>query len=179
VELARRTDLSQYYLSRVESGQRGCNASAAERLAEVLEVDLQDLRTEHDAEEALDAGWPVARPKIVYRRVHQTYLKILLRAVGTAYAAMDEAEIEKHCEELSWEEVIEVVRARKQEIGFLNEVMQDMNASAGLVEEVRAFLEAVLEGYPDLDIRLLAAVRRRERSEEGRAVLTRKMRDLL
>ena len=48
-----------------------------------------------------------------------------------------------------------------------------------LPEEVRSFLEAVLESYSDQDIRLLAAARRREPSEEGREALTRAMRDLL
>jgi hypothetical protein len=48
-----------------------------------------------------------------------------------------------------------------------------------LPEEVRSFLEAVLKSYPDLDIRLLAAARRREDSEEGRKALTKAMRDLL
>ena len=48
-----------------------------------------------------------------------------------------------------------------------------------LPEEVRSFLEAVLKSYPDLDIRLLAAARRREPSEEGREALTKAMRDLL
>ena len=48
-----------------------------------------------------------------------------------------------------------------------------------LLEDVRSFLEAVLESYPDLDIRLLAAARRRESSEEGHEALTKAMRDLL
>jgi hypothetical protein len=45
--------------------------------------------------------------------------------------------------------------------------------------EVRLFLEEVLGGYPEQDIRLLAAARSRERSEEGREELTRAMRELL
>jgi hypothetical protein len=40
-------------------------------------------------------------------------------------------------------------------------------------------LDETLEGYPDLDIRLLAATRRQERSEEGHEALTKAMRDLL
>ncbi len=40
-------------------------------------------------------------------------------------------------------------------------------------------MKAMLESYPDLDIRILAAARRRERSEEGREELTRVMRELL
>jgi hypothetical protein len=53
-------------------------------------------------------------------------------------------------------------------------VLQDPD----LPTEVRSFLEAVLESYPEQDIRLLAA-RRREPSEEGRQALTKAMRDLL
>jgi hypothetical protein len=54
-------------------------------------------------------------------------------------------------------------------------VLQD----SALPAEVRSFLEAVLKSYPDLDIRVLAAARRRESSEEGRQELTKAMRDLL
>jgi len=114
--------------------------------------------------------------------VHQAYLKILLDwAVGSAYAAMDEWEIEKHCEKSTWEEVLEAVWARKREIEFLRGVLEDGEVlqDPDLPEEVRSFLEAVLESYPDLDIRLLAAARRREPSEEGRQALTKAMRDLL
>ena len=87
--------------------------------------------------------------------------------------------MEKRCEYGSWEEVIEAVRARKREVGFLGEVMQDARVSLGLPEKVRTFLKAMLESYPDLDIRILAAARRRERSEEGREGLTEAMRKLL
>jgi len=48
-----------------------------------------------------------------------------------------------------------------------------------LPEEVRSFLESVLESYPDLDIRLLALARRGEPTEEGHEALTKAMRDLL
>ena len=68
-------------MPRIESGQRGCNASAAQRLAEVLEVDLQHLRTKHEPvedaspEAAGEAAGPTPRrslrPRIVYRQVHQ------------------------------------------------------------------------------------------------------------
>jgi hypothetical protein len=113
--------------------------------------------------------------------VHRAYLRIILvRAVGSAYAAMEEWEIERHCEGIPWEGVVGVVRARKREVGALGELMQDERASAGLPAEVREFLEGVLEGYPDLDIhRLLAAARRREASDEGREALTGAMRELL
>ena len=187
VELARRAELTNDYLFKIESGRRGCNPSVAQDLAELLQVDLQDLRTKYDAEEAQQAtteetpaASEPARPRIANRHVHQNYLRMLLvRAVGSSYAAIDEWVLEKRCEEGSWEEVIEAVRARKREIGFLGELMQDENVTADLTEEVRSFLGAVLESYPDLDINLLAAARRRERSEEGREELTRVMRELL
>ena len=167
--------------------QRGCNASAAQRLAEVLEVDLRTLRTEHESEEdaspeaaAGESAQPAARrplrPRIVYRQVHRANLKIRLgRAVGSACAAMDERGLEKPCEGLTWEGVIEVVSARKREMEVLGEVLQD----ADLPGEVRLFLEEALNGYPDLDIRLLAAARSREPSEVGWDELTRTMRELL
>ena len=179
-DLANRTDQAQTHLSKIESGQRGCNPALAQRLAEVLEVDLEDLRTKYDdAEEAQEASKHM-RPRIAYRQVHGAYLRmLLLRAVGSAYAAMEEGELVKHCEQSLWEEVIEVVRARKREIEFLKELIEDAEATAGLPEQVRLFLDGTLEGYPDLDIRLLAATRRQERSEEGHEALTKAMRDLL
>ena len=114
--------------------------------------------------------------------MHQAYLKILLDgAGGSAYAAMEEWEIEKHCEESTWEEVLEAVRARKREIECLGEMLEATGNATDpdLPEDVRSFLEAVLESYPDLDIRLLAVARRREPSEEGHEALTKAMRDLL
>jgi transcriptional regulator with XRE-family HTH domain len=180
IDLARRTDQRQTNLSRIELGQRGCNPALAQRLAEVLEVDLQDLRTKYDdAEETQTASKPV-RPRITHRQVHGAYLRmLLLRAVGSAYAAKEEGELERHCRQSPWEEVIEVLWARKREIEFLRELMEDTEVSAGLPEQVRLFLDMTLEGYPDLDIRLLATVRRQERSEEGHEALTKAMRDLL
>jgi hypothetical protein len=44
---------------------------------------------------------------------------------------------------------------------------------------VRSFLEGVVRTYPDRDIRVLAAMRNREDSEEGRERLTRAMREFL
>jgi hypothetical protein len=94
---------------------------------------------------------------------------------------MDVWAMEKHCEERSWEEVLEAVRAREREIGVLRGVLE----SGGVLQdpdvpaEVRSFLEAVLKSYPDLDIRLLALARSREPTEEGREALTKAMRALL
>ena len=182
VELARRADLSTDYLWNVESGRRGCNPSVAQHLADLLKADLPDLRTKYDdSQEEAQAASGLARSRIAYRHVHQAYLKIfLLGAVGSAYTAMDEWEIEQHLEKRSWEEVLEAIRSRKREIEFLGgvlegEVLQDPNLPA----EVRSFLEAVLKSYPDLDIRVLAVARRGEPSEEGHEALTKAMRDLL
>jgi hypothetical protein len=112
--------------------------------------------------------------------VHRAYLRILLlRAVGSAYATREEGELERHCQQSPWEEVIEIVRARKREIEFLRELMEDAEVTASLPEQVRLFLDGTLEGYPDLDIRLLAAARRREPSNEGHEALTKAMRALL
>src|SRR5215212_4240454 len=174
-QLARRADLTVDYLSKVESGRRGCNPSIAQHLADLLNVDLLDLRRKYDGAEEQQKVSRLARParvRIAHRQVHQVYLKILLLgAVGSAYTAMDESAMEKHCEKSSWGEVLEAVRARKREIEFLGGVLEE--------GEVRSFLESVLESYPDRDIRLLAEARRRESSEEGHEALTKAMRDLL
>jgi hypothetical protein len=114
--------------------------------------------------------------------VHQAYLKIILEgAVGSAYAAMEEWELEKRFEEGAWEDVLGAVRARAREVGFLGGMVEarGLLRDGGVPEEVRAFLEAALRSHPDLDIRLLAAARRREASEEGRVALTEAMRELL
>src|SRR5215212_8358543 len=125
--LARRADLTVDYLSKVESGRRGCNPTIAQHLADLLRVDLLDLRRNHDgAEEQQQKVSSPARParvRIAHRRVHRVYLKQLLaEAVGSSYAAMDEREIEEHCEKSTWEGVLETVRARKREIEFLGGV---------------------------------------------------------
>src|SRR5215210_4630019 len=131
------------------------------------------------------SDWPKVRPSAggsVSMQPAEVYLKLLLaEAVGSSYAAMDEWEIEKHCEKRSWEDVLETVWARKREIEFLGRLLEDGGVlqDPDLPEEVRSFLEAVLESYPDQDIRLLAVARRREPSGEGHEALTKAMRDLL
>jgi hypothetical protein len=62
---------------------------------------------------------------------------------------------------------------------FYEVQLRDAEVSAGLPVQVRLFLGGTLEGYPDLDVRLLAAARRQERSEEGPEALTKVMRQLL
>ena len=101
VELAKRAGTNQRQISRMERGLRGCNPSTAQKLTEALGVKLQDLQTKYEPAVEVSAepgsGRP-ARPRIVYRQVHQAYAKILLgRAVGSAYAAMGERELERHC----------------------------------------------------------------------------------
>ena len=181
-ELARRAELKDGYVARIESGRRGCNPETAQLLADLLEADLQDLRTNHD--DAPDAGAPPkpSRPRVSQRHVHQAYLKIILEgAVGSAYAAIEEWELEKRLEKGTWEGALEAARARKREIGFLGEMVEvrGLLRDRELREDVRSFLRAVLESYPDMDIRLLAAARMREPSEEGREALTEAMRELL
>jgi transcriptional regulator with XRE-family HTH domain len=182
VELARRADLGNDYIFRVESGRRGCNPDTARLLASLLEVDLQDLRSMPD--DALDTKAPSdpSRSKVVYRFVHRAYLKIILEgAVGSSYAAMDEREVEDRCERGTWEGALEIIRARKREIEYLKDALgaRVVLRDPDLPDPVRLFLEGVLESFPDLDIHLLAMARRREPSEEGHEALTKAMRDLL
>jgi len=52
--------------------------------------------------------------------VHQDYLRIILEgAVGSAYAAMDEREVEELFEGSAWGGALEIVQARKREIEYL------------------------------------------------------------
>ena len=185
-DLALRAELSQDHLWKIEAGRRGCNPSVAQHLADLLKVDLLDLRRHYDddaeEEQALPRPARPARPRLAYRQVHQAYLKIfLIGAVGSAYSAMDEWAIEKHSEKGSFEEVLEAVRGRKREIEFLEGVLEDGGVleDSTLPKEVRSFLERVLKSYPDLDIRVLALARRSEPTEEGHEALTKAMRDLL
>jgi transcriptional regulator with XRE-family HTH domain len=181
-ELARRAGLSSDYLFKVESGRRACRPEAAELMADLLGVGLEVLRSKPGAAFDMETPPKPERPKIYYRHVHQAYLKIILEgAVGSSYAAMDEWEIEERCERSTWEEVLKIVGARRREVGYLRDTLRVAEVMRGLdpPEDVRSFLEAVLKSFPDLDIHLLAMVRRRESSEEGHEALTKAMRDLL
>src|SRR5918994_1659066 len=160
--------LASRHLYKIESGKRGCNPETAQLLADVLQVDLEDLRKKR--EDALDGKAPPkpSRARIPYRNVHQAYLRLILKgAVGSAYAAMDEWEIEEHCEEGTWEDAIGAVRAREREIGYLGEEFGAKGAlrDPDLPDDVRAFLDSVLGSFPDLDIHLLTMARRREPTE--------------
>src|SRR5918994_458984 len=174
--------LASRHLYKIESGKRGCNPESAQLLADVLQVDLEDLRRRR--EDALDGKAPPkpSRARIPYRNVHQAYLRLILEgAVGSAYAAMDEWEIEERCEAGMWEDAIGAVRARKREIKFLGEEFGAKGAlrDPDLPDDVRAFLDSVLGSFPDLDIHLLTMARRREPTEEGHQALTKAMRALL
>lgn len=171
-ELARKADVEQRYLSRVERGERGCSLPAARRLAGALGVDLAELRVADPSEEERT---PTSL-KRGRRYLHQAYLGLLLnREVGSAYLLLDEEELERHCQALLWEGVLEVVSCRGREVEVLREMLQN----ADLHPEVRLFLEELLRRHPDEDIRLLAAARSREDSKDGREELTRAMRELL
>jgi transcriptional regulator with XRE-family HTH domain len=181
-ELARRANLSSDYLFKVESGRRACRPEAAELLADLLGVRLVALRRKPGAAFDMETPPKPDRPRVAYRHVHQDYLKIILEgAVGSAYAAMDEREVEERCEEGTWEGALEVVQARKREIEYLRDALgaRDVLRNPDITEDVRSFLESVLKSFPDLDIHLLAMARRREPSEEGHEALTKAMRDLL
>ena len=182
-ELTRRAALkSSSYVFRVETGRRGCHPETARLLADLLGVGLEDLRRE--PADALDTKAPPESPspRISSRQVHQAYLGIFLQAaVGSAYAAMDEWEMRERFERGTWEEALAIARARKREAEFLGEAIgaRGVLENPDLPDDVRAYLEGVLGSFPDLDMHLLAAVRRREASEEGREALTKAMRELL
>jgi transcriptional regulator with XRE-family HTH domain len=181
-DLARRSGLGSDYLFKVESGRRACRPQAAELLADLLGVDLVVLRRKPGAAFDMETSPKPDRPRVAYRHVHQDYMRITLEgAVGSAYAAMDEREVEERCEESTWEGALEIVQARKQEIEYLRDALgaAGVLSNPDLSNDVRAFLVWVLDSFPDLDIHLLAMARRREPTEEGHQALTKAMRDLL
>ncbi len=174
--LAERAGLDQRQLSKIETGRRGCNPSAAQRLAGELGVDVAVLRVHPREQETPPAKPGASRRRVSPRNLHRAYLGVLLgREVGSAYTAMSEEALERHCEGLTWEGVVEVASGRRREAQVLRELL----GGTALPEEVRPFLEEALGTYPDRDIRLLAAARGLESSEEGREGLTRAMREFL
>src|SRR5215217_5164902 len=131
-ELARRADLSSDYLFKVESGRRACRPDAAELIADLLRVGMGALRRKPGAAFDMETPPKPDRPKVAYRHVHQAYLRIILEgAVGSAYTAMDEREIEERLEGSTWEEALEIVRAREREAGYL----QDALGARGVLED--------------------------------------------
>ena len=180
-QLAKLVGVLPGYLQRVEQGRRGCNPWVAQRIADELGVDLEALRASPAEEAGAEGGVRVGRgghPVAVHNRsVHLAYLGVRLESeVGSSYSALDEGEFEALCEGLSSEELVGVISGRARERELLGEVLK---GSARLHPEVRAFLEGLVGERPGEDLRVLAARRGRERSEEGRERLERAMRGLL
>jgi hypothetical protein len=152
-------------------------------LAEELEEDLEVLRASLAPEVDTGAEGDVrvrrGRPPVVIprRSLHRAYLKVLLeREVGSAYSALEEREFESWCMKLSTEELLEIFSRRELEREFLKEVLAD---TTGLQPEIRTFLEELVREHPGEDLRILAARRSQEPSEEERERLTRAMHGLL
>ena len=182
-QLAKLVGVPRHYVQRIEQGRRGCNLWIAQRLAEELEVDLEGLRASLAPEVDTDAEGDVlvrrGRPPVVIprRSVHRAYLKVLLeREVGSAYSALEESEFESWCMRLSPEELLEIISRRGLEQESLKEVLTD---TTRLHPEVRTFLEELVREHPGEDLRILAARRNQEHSQEERERLTRAMRGLL
>ena len=176
-QLAKLVGMPRHYVQRVEQGRRGCNPWVAQRIAEELGVDLEALRADPAEEAGVRVGRGGHLVAVHYRSVHLAYLGVLLeREVGSSYSALDEGEFEALCEGLSSEELVEVISGRARERKLLGEVLK---GSARLHPEVRTFLEGLVGERPREDLRILAARRGRERSEEGRERLERAMRVLL
>jgi len=152
-------------------------------MAEELEVDLEELRASLAPQEDTGGEGDVrvrrGRPPVVIprRSVHRAYLKVLLdREVGSAYSALEEREFESWYMRLSPEELLEIISRRQLERELLKEVL---TYTARLHPEVRTFLEELVREHPGEDLRILAARRAQEHSEEGRERLSRAMRRLL
>jgi transcriptional regulator with XRE-family HTH domain len=178
-ELAQMAGVTQNVLTRLESVKRGCNPEVAQKLADVLDVDLQKLKGEpgdEPSQEQEAPSRPPARPVVTSRYIHRAYLEfILAREVGTSYAALSEGELKTHLEGLSLEGVLEVISEKKREIEFVEGALEDPE----LPPEVRLFFEEVLRLDADQNIRVLATLRSEASSEERRQELTRAMRELL
>jgi len=168
------------YVQRVEQGKRGCNRSVAQRIADALEVDLQELRAGSDVGgaggkrrgDAEDSDQRLTAPRYLLR----AYLELLLkREVGSAHVMLEERELESFGEGLSVEEFVEIISERRREL----EVLEGLLAETELHPQVRLFLEELVRERPDEDIRVLATRRSQERSDEGRERLTRAMREFL
>ena len=77
-----------HYVQRVEQGRQGCNPRVAQKLANVLGVDLKELRAKPD-EGDLVAAAEAARPDSAWdppfswlgspRYLHKAYVKVLLK----------------------------------------------------------------------------------------------------
>ncbi len=188
-ELAERVGVPVDYVQRVEQGRRGCNPSVAQKVADALGVDLQELRAgpdEGDYDAAAGAevvspgsgGEPPHSHLNSPRYLHQAYLKVLLeREVGSAYLVLDEKAFERHIRSLPVEEVEEVIARRRRELEDVEGVLAGEGAE--LHPQVRRFLEELARERPAQDIRVLAMRRAWEPTEEGHERLTQAMRELL
>jgi transcriptional regulator with XRE-family HTH domain len=182
-QLAKLVGVPRHYVQRIEQGRRGCNPWVAQRMAEEFEVDLEGLRAslalEMDTDGEGDVRIRRGRSQVVIprRSVHRAYLKVLLeREVGSAYSALEEREFESWCMKLSVEELLEIISRRGLERKLLEEVLED---TAKLHPDVRTFLEELVREHPGEDVRILAARRNQEHSQEERQRLSRAMRGLL
>jgi transcriptional regulator with XRE-family HTH domain len=185
-ELAERVGVPLHYVQRAEQGRRGCNPEVARKMADVLEVDLQELRAAPDegeiaaaVEEArVDSGGKPPQPHLGSPRyLHQAYLKVILnREIGSAYSVLEEREFESHIRSLPVEELVEVISRRRRELEFVKE---ELASEAELHPQVHLFLEELVRERPAQDIRVLAMRRAWEPSEEGHERLTQAMRELL
>ena len=184
-QLAKLVGVPRHYVQRIEQGRRGCNPWVAQKMAEELEVDLEELRAgsapeekEKDREGGVRArrgGPPVAKPR--RSSLHRAYLKVLLeREVGSTYSALEGREFEGRCMGLLVEDLLEIISCRERERKLLKEVLTD---TAGLHPEVHTFLEGLVGEHPGDDVRILAARRKQEHSQEDRERLTRAIRGLL
>ena len=182
-QLAKLVGVPRHYVQRIEQGRRGCNPWVAQKMAEELEVDLEVLRASLAPEVDTGAEGDVrvrrGRPPVVISRrsTHRAYLEVLLEwEVGSAYSALEEREFESWCMKLSPEELLEIISRRALERVLLKEVLKD---TAGLRPEVHAFLEELVREQPGEELRILAARRVQEYSQEGRERLSRAKRGLL
>ena len=91
-------------------------------------------------------------------------------------SALEEGEFESWCMKLSLGELLEIISRRGLERKLLKEVLTD---TARLHPDVRTFLEELVREHPGEDLRILAARRRKEHSEEERERLSRAMRGVL
>jgi transcriptional regulator with XRE-family HTH domain len=178
-ELAQMAGVPQNYITKIEKVRRGCNPEVAQKLAEILDVDLRELKGEPGDEPPLERDAPPrppVTPVVRSRYIHRAYLEfILAREVGTSYAALSEGELKMHLEGLSLEGVLEVISEKTREIEFVEGALEDPE----LPPEVRLFFEEVLRLDADQNIRVLATLRSEASSEERRQELTRAMRELL
>ena len=55
-QLAKLVGVPRHYVQRIEQGRRGCNPWVAQKMAEELEVDLEELRASLAPEEEEDTG---------------------------------------------------------------------------------------------------------------------------